>query len=802
MQIHELNTFSGTPSSSNYLAIDDGTDTGKISGESLLAPVNTRIDNLVSGVTVDSEVIDGRVGADGVTYGSLGTAIRTQVSDLKSDINLNKDGYTRLNASDFVVGTLVDGEWSSDTRRVCNSNVVSYDYDVTILPNSGYRYNIHYFDSSDAFTSESKWTTAAFTIPRGTRFKLNLAEIPDRATSIHDIAEFLTHFAITTGVGSKVLSLSPNFEEFKNGVYLYDKALVPNSYVATNGNIVVYEGWCRTDYIPVKSNNVIHFNNTVSSQYNAFYDANKSFVSAFTIGVGADIAKTVPSNARYMICSNSNSAMQSLEIWSDVDGMDVASTHIVAPYYFKRFTGDIVNGMPISADGAFVKFSNIDIKTKSGATISLAWAKAKSDLSSNPNASFGESYDLTADCLRLYKNFILIYDLDTNAFDIQYTTAYLPSTAVVLFGSDADSNPFGVLYEQAKGSVVNGISNYIDDIESKENDVLPCADNFAFSFATDIHYYFDQETGYFNSTNELLSKLDNDFCLDAIINGGDNICYGSKNRAKGLSSLTEAFENIPSEKALFCVGNHDYNGVGTTGSVNKSDWMLDNDGIITMLVRHNKNVVRPSGKRYFYRDFEDKKVRVIVLDTQDIDITFDGSGAVELDPLRVYGIRQAQIEWLCDTALNVPSDDWKVLVVMHVGLYTSEDGFVGNEVLINRDSIRNIFNKYVSKSAYSYADTDTTYDGYFTVGGSGTFASYHGTLVAVLSGHSHADGYTNKNGFNAIQTICSYPDIAQHPTRTVRTFDEVAVDVGYIDTTNEKIVLKRFGYGDDREYNY
>ena len=30
MQIHELNTFSGTPSSTDYLVIDDGTDTAKV----------------------------------------------------------------------------------------------------------------------------------------------------------------------------------------------------------------------------------------------------------------------------------------------------------------------------------------------------------------------------------------------------------------------------------------------------------------------------------------------------------------------------------------------------------------------------------------------------------------------------------------------------------------------------------------------------------------------------------------------------------------------------------------------------
>ena len=87
MQIHELNNFSGTLGSGAYLAVDDGTDTGKLSTQGLLASTEARIDNLVSSVTVDSEVIDARYGADGVTYPSLGAAIRTQVSDLKDDIN-------------------------------------------------------------------------------------------------------------------------------------------------------------------------------------------------------------------------------------------------------------------------------------------------------------------------------------------------------------------------------------------------------------------------------------------------------------------------------------------------------------------------------------------------------------------------------------------------------------------------------------------------------------------------------------------------------------------------------------------
>lgn len=92
MQIHELNNFAGPLGSGAYIAIDNGTDTGKKSVADLLAGVNgeidqakndlnARIDNIIAGGDAPSaaEVTDARLGANGVTYPSLGAAIRKQV---------------------------------------------------------------------------------------------------------------------------------------------------------------------------------------------------------------------------------------------------------------------------------------------------------------------------------------------------------------------------------------------------------------------------------------------------------------------------------------------------------------------------------------------------------------------------------------------------------------------------------------------------------------------------------------------------------------------------------------------------
>lgn len=80
MEIHELNTFSGTLGSGDYFATDNGNDTSKVSAESMFAPLNARINNIIAGPASSAqEVTDARLGENDVTYPSLGDAIRTQI---------------------------------------------------------------------------------------------------------------------------------------------------------------------------------------------------------------------------------------------------------------------------------------------------------------------------------------------------------------------------------------------------------------------------------------------------------------------------------------------------------------------------------------------------------------------------------------------------------------------------------------------------------------------------------------------------------------------------------------------------
>ena len=66
-----------------------------------------RIDNLIlsSGTESSAEVVDARNGYDGTTYDTLGTAIRSQVSEIKSELSEEK---TQRETADNAINAALD----------------------------------------------------------------------------------------------------------------------------------------------------------------------------------------------------------------------------------------------------------------------------------------------------------------------------------------------------------------------------------------------------------------------------------------------------------------------------------------------------------------------------------------------------------------------------------------------------------------------------------------------------------------------------------------------------------------------
>lgn len=184
MDIHELNTFSGTLGASDYLATDNGDDTSKVSVQTLLAPLNARIDNIIAGPTSSAEeVVDARLGATelrSTNYPSLGEAVRGQVGELYDSItDLAERGYLELHPV-FEKGGITDGAnstFNSAFRMVSNLTLTC---DAVIQCETGFRYLIAYYQPDGTFISQTALTTADTVLPKGTTFRILIRKQPDQ----------------------------------------------------------------------------------------------------------------------------------------------------------------------------------------------------------------------------------------------------------------------------------------------------------------------------------------------------------------------------------------------------------------------------------------------------------------------------------------------------------------------------------------------------------------------------------------------------------------------------------------------
>ena len=73
---------------------------------------------------------------------------------------------------------------------------------------------------------------------------------------------------------------------------------------SSDGRIVKYDGWSRTDYIDITGYTTLEYAYTGdNSRHNCFYDENKTFVTSFNIESTESGSVNVPANAKYFVVS-------------------------------------------------------------------------------------------------------------------------------------------------------------------------------------------------------------------------------------------------------------------------------------------------------------------------------------------------------------------------------------------------------------------------------------------------------------------------------------------------------------------
>ena len=426
---------------------------------------------------------------------------------------------------------------------------------------------------------------------------------------------------------------------------------------------------------------------------------------------------------------------------------------------------------------------------------------------------------------------------------------------------------WGVLDEEIKEKILdyNPIeTDYINaEIERVKRETLRDDGVLNFIFSTDQHI-----GGYLEGIHTIqeVARVADLGQFDFVCMGGDMLQAGDTSwyskeengvlvqdlfvdkKDMVISNLTDFAHELKDIKCpvFYCLGNHDvcfgaYHGArnrnayfgykkGDEGYIDPNGqsllprefFRLTNNRLGETVVWDDNN----AQCGYFYKDFARSKIRVIVLNSQDV---FKDDGTVvntvedtSLNPL----IQQKQLTWLCDKALNFMDkgeerSEWAVIIFSHANVILGalSGGSVGNEVCT---LIRGVLGAFMTGGTYS-GTTSADYQYDFSVNVDFT---QQGAVdfICSINGHVHADTamnigeliptsnidrpciqVSNASSITAQGGRYSESELADYftvPERTEGTITTECFDVFSIDRNARKIKTIRFGAGEDREISY
>lgn len=329
-------------------------------------------------------------------------------------------------------------------------------------------------------------------------------------------------------------------------------------------------------------------------------------------------------------------------------------------------------------------------------------------------------------------------------------------------------------------------------------------------FITDTHY---ASGGYSNPTLTIRSidhmrnaaYLTHKIPIDLIIHGGD-LTDGDSPKSQILDDQLEAASNLYRDSVapiFFVNGNHD----------DASLYALHHDGsrfdnILTPDDRYSilRDFIGPDfqmhsgyeNRLYGLMDFTKQKIRVICLNVFENPYTQNADGTIKYPSHTTTAVMQDQLDWLANVALQVPDDDWAVLIFSHFRYAVSLNSGYKN---INFNLLQGMINAF--KNGTKFSDKGTTKD--YEASVSVDFTGHPHDVIANIHGHGHYDGKWTDNGIPLIQTLdClarnDYPGTM--PDRPYPALQEDAWDVFTINRSKRKIYVTRFGAGSDREFSY
>lgn len=332
----------------------------------------------------------------------------------------------------------------------------------------------------------------------------------------------------------------------------------------------------------------------------------------------------------------------------------------------------------------------------------------------------------------------------------------------------------------------------------------------SFAWASDTHMP-DNDCGRTNYIGRVMGQmLDNCDIPFAVISGDAGTRGALATEAEYLECYEQMTKHLAplwgTDRLLISIGNHDGCwGRDETASPKYYRHQFSPERMWSTYFRGQaldfRKVFSDNGL-YYYIDNIPQKTRFIVLNSQ-----FEGEYSVNANGFAVnnrfatscYG--QAQLDWLADVALDMPSG-YGAIIFTHVPPRAVNGAT--NPYTVDYAQFNGIINAYCKKTTYNGSFSGVA--GWTSNNVSVDFSNAQGEIIALFAGHIHNDTIDTETLECPIITIAAGGASANEDNpnynRPFGTSLETSFDVVTINRASKMIYCTRLGAGSDRAISY
>lgn len=752
--------------------------------ESQIDLLNQRIDQFIapSGEAPNpTEITDARIGSNGITYTTLGQAIRDQVSDLKGNIIALSDNNLALET-----GTFEDGNGTAKVRNVKRIRVVSpikvEDF-VRIKATTGYAMWVFMLDKNmNLLGTLENWVSEVSM----NRFSSRVAYL-NFAMKYSSNDNLDIHDRVSEVEKGMVVERVLNTSVYKADVYGTQNNPVlerGDIYVSSAGEVTYYDSNTRVRTKQGTSVALTGGTKVGLSDYNGYRfilylnKGNGTYSNPFGGWKQEDVTINVNGDYLIMISSVPEATISSLDsvanllviqksesIYKMRDDISVFNNRKASVDYID-YTDFELGDLYVNASGVGTYYSsttrlrtirNKPLHLNKGDVIGLIDSSLATFFAYKKNSD--GTYTGTATAWNNSSQLIV----EDGLYEVlmRYPTEAKINNAEQLISNFVIKRKYGIVREES--NVENLTDVYRNELETTIASVRAktTSRGLVFGIITDTHLD-NKRVGFYNQTMENLERLSNGIQFNGIFHLGDIINgYDTADVAKyHLQYAVERLLKIGKQNTYITTGNHDNNnGAGEAQTL--TDYEL-----YSYLQRFNEHYVNrtmdatdsthDSPSSNYYVDYPTFKLRMIMFDS-----VYYGQGFSE-----------DMMSWMSDLLASTPSD-YNFVLFTHE---STEQALNGGVPLGNATAFKNLL------------------------------AQYKDRIYCYIHGHSHYDyvGYDNEFAQIALcsgvpdQPSSNVPEGGIQPSRTIGTVTQDCISIIILLPKEQKVELVRFGAGSDR----